>query len=102
MKSITLIRAQLSADRSRNIRCDTRLDFTGSALDLFILRRIEKLLRGLVRQLQRVQALWLRRQLTRIQAQLRQLLILIVSKVELQPLPPLAFEAHETAAGVEQ
>jgi hypothetical protein len=100
--ALDLIRAQLGADRLRDRRRDAGLQFTDPALDLLDALRREELLRGVISELQRVEALGFGGEIARGEAEPGELFVVLGREIELQAPPAFLAQAHVAAARVEE
>ena len=97
MKTLELIRAQLSAKAGGQRGRDACLQLGGAALDGLRLRLGQELLRRRVRELERVEALRLVGQFTRGESETGELLVLLGGELEREFAPALFRQPHEAA-----
>ena len=102
VKPLQLVRAELRRHAGGQVGGDAGLDLAGPPLDLFHLRLRQELPRGVMRQLQRMQALRLRRKFVGAQPQARQSFVLLRRQVVGEAPPAFAFQPDEAALRVEQ
>ncbi len=95
-------RLHFGADGRRQRRRDARFQFTRAALDFFNAFRCEKLFRGIVGQLQRVESLRFGGEIARVDAEPGELFVVFRRETELQPPPAPFFEANVATARVKQ
>ena len=100
--ALDLIRAQFRADQVRHGRRDAGFQFADPAMDLFDARRREEFLRGVIGELQRVEALGFGGEIARGEAEPGELFVVLGREIELQAPPAFLAQAHVTAARVEQ
>ena len=93
---------KLRGDAGEARRDPRFLELGSAALDLLHLLFGQELPRGIVGELEGVEALGFRGQLARVEAEACQALVLLLGQVELEPTPALAIKADVAALCVEQ
>src|ERR1041385_200949 len=100
MKPLELVGTELRGDTGRKVWCDAGLDFAGATLDLGNLLLGEEFFRGFLRKLHGVEPLGFCREFARVEAELRQALVILRREIITQLSPTFSGQPHITASGI--